>query len=98
MKALWTAFLAFSLALAPTFAQAAGGAAGGLDFSIEGLVWAVLYLVIAIAIIGLLYYLVVVLVGPLLPEPFAQWVRIAFLIIVVLFAIIFLLHLLGRIH
>ena len=94
MKALWTAFLAFPLALAPTFAQAAGG----LDFSIEGLVWAVLYLVIAIAIIGLLYYLVVVLIGPLLPPPFAQWVRIAFLILVVLFAIVFLLHLLGRIH
>ena len=95
MKALWTAFLAFSLALAPSFDLAAGG---GLDLTIEGLVWAVIYLIIAACIIGLLYYLVVVLIGPLLPPPFARWVRIAFLILVVLFAIVFLLHLLGRIH
>jgi len=73
-------------------------AAPGLDLSIQGLVWAVIYLIIAACIIGLLYYLVVVLIGPMLPPPFAQWVRIAFLILVVLFAIVFLLSLLGRIH
>jgi hypothetical protein len=68
-----------------------------LDLSIQGLVWALVYIIIIACIIGLLWWLLNY-VSPMLGEPIARFARIAFVIIVVLFLIIFLLKLLGSIH
>jgi hypothetical protein len=98
MKALWTILLSFCLSWIPGLAHAAYQGGGGLDLSFTGLVYALIYLIIAAIIVGLLYYIIVILIGPKLPAPIGEWVRVIFLVIVALFVILYLLHLLGMIH
>ena len=96
VKTFWTALLALCLVWIPSLACAAGRG-GALDFSFEGMVRILIYVIIAGCIIGLLYYLLVILIGPRLGEPLSGWIRIIFIAIVVIFLIFFLLNLLGRI-
>ena len=72
-------------------------AAGPLNLTVEGLVWALVYIIIIACIVGLLWWLLNY-VSPMLGEPIARFARIAFVVLVVLFLIIFLLRLLGQIH
>ena len=70
---------------------------GALNLTVEGLVWTLVYIIIIACIIGLLWWLLNY-ITPMVGEPIARFARIAFVIIVVLFLIIFLLRLLGSIH
>ena len=76
-------------------ANAANG--GALNLTVEGLVWTLVYIIIVACIIGLLWWLLNY-ITPMLGEPIARFVRIAFVIVIVLFLIIFLLRLLGTVH
>jgi len=75
----------------------ANAAGGGLNLTVEGLVWALVYIIIVACIIGLLWWLLNY-VSPMIGEPIARFARIAFVILVVLVLIIFLLRLLGTIQ
>lgn len=86
--------MAFLFVLGLSLPAEAGGA---LNLTVEGLVWALVYIIIIACIIGLLWWLLNY-VSPMIGEPIARFARIAFVILVVLFLIIFLLRLLGSIH
>ena len=95
MGAILSMVFAFIFGLAlPVQAQAGGGP---LNLTVEGLVWALVYIIIVACIVGLLWWLLNY-ISPMLGEPIARFARIAFVILVVLVLIIFLLRLLGTIH
>lgn len=63
---------------------------------LETLVAAVIYIIIAGCIFGLLWWLIGFAQGQGMPEPFARVARIVLVVIAVLFAIGILLSLVGR--
>ena len=89
MKALWTAILAFLLALAPTCAFAA------LDVSISGLLSLLIYIIVLIVIFAIIWK---VLDYVAIQEPFNRWIRIALVVIGAVILIVFLLHFAGAIN
>jgi hypothetical protein len=89
MKTLWTAILAFFLALAPTCALAA------LDISVGGLLSLLLYVIVIIIIFAIIWY---VLDYVAIREPFNHWIRIALVVIGAVILIVFLLHFAGAIN
>ena len=93
MVAIFNMVCLFVLGL--TLPAWAGG--GALNLTVEGLVWTLVYIIIVACIIGLLWWLLNY-ITPMLGEPIARFVRIAFVIVIVLFLIIFLLRLLGTVH
>jgi hypothetical protein len=97
MKNFLTALLAFCLAWVPSLSYAAFRGGGGLELSMTGMVWALIYIIIIACIIGLLWFLLNY-VGPMLGEPIFKFAKIAFLVIVVLFLVIMLLRLAGAIQ
>ena len=89
MKSLWTAILAFFLALAPSFAWAA------LDISVSGLLSLLIYIIVIIIIFAIIWY---VLDYVAIREPFNHWIRIAIVVIGAIILIVFLLHFAGAIN
>ena len=89
MKALWTAFLAFFLALAPTVALAA------FDISVSGLLSLLVYIIVIIVIFAIIWY---VLDYVAIREPFNHWIRIAIVIVGAIILIFFLLHFAGAVN
>jgi hypothetical protein len=89
MKGLWTAILAFFLALAPTCAWAA------LDISVGGLLHLLLYIIVIIIIFAIVWYVMDYLA---IREPFNHWIRVAIVVIGAIILIVFLLNFVGAVN